>query len=87
MSRVGRWLDALFERHKFVRRAALIWACALITVVLLRVTTPEALPLVSPPVATIVVAVIGILSTVIGLYQWLRHRDDAEQRELEERTP
>lgn len=76
----GRALDALFERHKLVRRAALVWACWLISVVVLRVTETEALPHITGPVATVVGAVIGILTVVVGLYQWLRARDDAAAR-------
>lgn len=81
---MGRWLERLFERHKLVRRITLLWACVLITLVVLRVTAIDALPLVSAPVATIVVAVIGILTTVVGLYQWHRHRDDSRCDEGEE---
>jgi hypothetical protein len=66
----------LVEKHKFFRRAALVWAVWLITVVVLRVTTPEALPLVSMAVATVVSAVIGLLSLVIGLYQRQRGKED-----------
>lgn len=71
-----KWLDALFERHKFVRRAALAWACWLITVVVLRVTDPAVFVQVNAAGATIVTAVVGILTAVIGLYQWCRSKDD-----------
>lgn len=78
------WIERLIEQHKLVRRLTLAWACVLITLVVLRVTTPEALPHVTAAVASVVVAVIGILTTVIGLYQWHRHRDDNKCAEGEE---
>lgn len=68
----------LFNVHKFVRRATLAWACWLITVVVLRVTEPEVLEHVDAGVATVVTAVIGILATVIGFYQWSRSREDKD---------
>lgn len=69
-------LSSAIEEHKLVRRLTLAWACWLISVVVLRVTDIQALPLVTGPVATVVGATIGILATVIGLYQWLRQQDD-----------
>lgn len=77
---IGSQIETLVERHKLVRRLALAWACWLITIVVLRVTEPAALPHVSGSVAAVVTAVIGILSVVIGLYQWHRHQDDEEAR-------
>lgn len=68
--------NRLFNAHKFVRRATLAWACWLITVVVLRVTDPEVLQHVNAAVATIVSAVIGILATVIGFYQWSRSKEE-----------
>lgn len=66
----------LFNKHKLVRRFALIWACWLITVVVLRVTEPVVIMSLGGAAAgTIVVSVIGILATVIGLYQHHRSKD------------
>ena len=72
-------LKKLFEEHKAVRRLTLLWAIWLITVVVLRVTQPEVLANVTGPVATVVTAVIGILTTVIAFYQWTRHKDGGEK--------
>lgn len=69
-------LADLIENHKLIRRLALVWACALITVVVLRVTVPEVITAIGGAGATIVTAVIGILATVIGLYQHARSQDD-----------
>lgn len=68
-------LDKLANEQKLFRRLVLLWACVLITVVVLRVTSLEALPLVSGAVASVVAAVIGILATVIAFYQWHRQQD------------
>jgi hypothetical protein len=72
-----RWLDRLANSHKLFRRLLLMWACWLVTVVSLRATMPEALTDMSGPAASVVIGVIGILTTVIGLYQWMRQRDDS----------
>lgn len=74
------WVDRLFNSHKLMRRLMVVWACWLISLVVMRVTTPEVLDKISAPVASIVAGVIGILTTVIGLYQWSRkmeEKDDA----------
>ncbi len=67
----------LFNEHKLTRRLTLLWACWLITVVVLRVTDPSVLEIINGPVATVVSAVIGILATVIAFYQWGRQKDDS----------
>lgn len=72
------WIDRLWNEHKFARRAVLVWACWLITVVVLRVTKPEVLGHISAPVASVVAAVIGILATVIAFYQWSRQNEDKQ---------
>lgn len=69
-------LARLFEEHKFVRRTILVWACWLITLAVMRATEPEVLPILSGPAATVVVAVIGILATVITFYMWSRNAED-----------
>lgn len=59
----------LLRRHKFFQRLTLIWACAIITIVVLRVTEPDVIAVVGPAGATIVTGVIGILATVITFYR------------------
>ena len=59
-----------FARHRVVRRLVLIWACVLITIVVLRVTDPDVMQAIGgAAVATIVTAVIGILATVLTLWR------------------
>lgn len=70
-------LGKLFNEHKFVRRFAVFWAICLITIVVLRVTEPEAIKVIGGSgIATITIGVIGLLATVIGFYQWSRGRED-----------
>lgn len=73
-----QFFDRIFNHHKAVRRLTLVWACWLITVVVLRVTREDLLTELNGYVISIVTAVIGILSTVIGFYQWSRRRDDGD---------
>lgn len=74
-------LDRFFNQHKGMRRLLLVWVCWLITVVVLRVTDIEALPHVTAPVATVVTAVLGLLTVVIGLYQTTRAKEDRDVRD------
>jgi hypothetical protein len=66
------WVD----RRKIMRRLLLLWSAWLITLVTLRVTTPDVMIQVGAAGATIFGAVVGILATLIGFYQWSRHDDD-----------
>lgn len=61
-------MPGFFRRHRFFRRATLIWACALITMAVLRVTEPEVITVVGAAGATIITGVIGILATVVAFY-------------------
>lgn len=73
------WLKEMFEEHKFVRRAALCWACWLITVVVFK--TFDSLPNIDGAKATLIGTFTGILATVIGFYQWDRGQDDKAKME------
>lgn len=73
---VALWIEALVAAPKFFRRVVLIWAMTLTTIVVLRVTTPEVLTKATAGGATIAVSAIGILLTVVTLYQWLRQQDE-----------
>lgn len=68
--------DALANRHKAFRRLVLIWAIGLITWTVHEVFTRA--PAVGAGTATALGAVIGVLATVVGFYQWSRERDDRE---------
>jgi hypothetical protein len=67
----------LIEHHKLIRRLALLWACTLNTVILLRVTEPDVITALGAAGATVITAVVGILTSVIAFYQHHRSQDDA----------
>jgi len=57
-------------KHRIIRRLVLIWACVLISIVVLRVTDPDVMQAIGGgAVATIVTGVIGILATVLTLWR------------------
>lgn len=58
------------SRHHVFRRLVLIWACTIITIVVLRVTDPAVMAAIGgSAVATIVIGVIGMLATVLTLWR------------------
>jgi hypothetical protein len=70
-----RLIDSLCNEHKAFRRAALVWACWLITWTVQRCfgdNTPD----VSAGTAAALASVCGLLTVVVGLYQWSRERED-----------
>lgn len=74
MSALCRWLDRQINQHRLVRRALLVWACAVITWVIIRVFTSP--PDISGGTAAALATVVGILTAVIGFYQWSRAKED-----------
>lgn len=67
-------IDALFNKHKFVRRFMVFWAMALITWVIVTVFTD--LDALSGHVVTALSIVVGLLSTGIGFYNYQRKMDE-----------
>lgn len=65
------------NKNKRVRRFLVAWAVVIITMIL--VWTWMAPPDIPSGTATVVVAVIGILSTVLGFYQWSRKKEDEKK--------
>jgi len=57
------------KRHRLIPRLVMIWGPVIITIVLLRVTEPDAIQAIGGAgMATIVTGTIGILATAIALY-------------------
>ena len=71
-----KWLDRQINGNRLFRRGVLLWACWLVTVVSLRATDAEVLKTATGAAGVMVSAIIGILATVIGFYQWHRQQDD-----------
>lgn len=78
MTLLGRWADALFNKHKFVRRAGIFWAWCIITYAIY--ATFKDPTIITAPVVSALGIVTGILATVIGLYNRDRDREDAADR-------
>lgn len=77
-----RWIDALVNRHKGIRRLLLLWAVALITwsVRYAFIYHPD----IPPNTVLALGSVIGLLTVVIGFYQWSRSRDECRSRREED---
>lgn len=71
-----KWFSELANRQMLFRRLVLIWAMTIITYVIYVVTDHQLLIQIGAAGATIVTGIIGILTTVIGFYQWHRQQDD-----------
>ena len=65
----------LIERHKAIRRLALLWSICLITWVVIRVFSAP-LSEITGPATTALGIVVGLLATVVGFYQHSRNRND-----------
>jgi len=76
VARFWQFIVSTLASRMLFRRLVLMWAMGLTTIVVLRVTVPEVLGSATAGGASIAVASIGILATVVGLYQWLRQMDD-----------
>jgi predicted metal-binding membrane protein len=74
MSKIGKWIDRLFNQHKFVRRGLVLWAIFLITLVTLAVF--EDVTKITPAVVSALGAITALLTVVLGLYQWSRNKED-----------
>lgn len=70
MKRFWDWVD----QRLIVRRFTLVWACSLITIVSLRAT--DHLDTITAAGATVVTAVVGILTTVLAFYMRTRQTDE-----------
>jgi len=71
---VLEFIGLLFEKYKFARRLLLIWASWLITYSIIQFWSK--LDHITDPAARVIIAVFGLLTVVIGFYQWSRERDE-----------
>ena len=66
-------ITELFEKHKLVRRLSLLWAVVLITWVVVQVFTN--ISQITSAVTAALGIVVGLLTTVLGLYQHHRSKE------------
>lgn len=71
-----KWFEGLANKQMLFRRLVLMWAMLILTYVIYIVAEPTLLIQIGAAGATVVTAIIGILTTVIGFYQWHRQQDD-----------
>ena len=74
MTRLGRFIEALFEEHKLVRRLLVIWALWLITYVVLDAV--DKVKQIDGSAAAMISTIVGILATVTSFYIRSRELDD-----------
>lgn len=77
---INKTIICLFEKHKLVRRFLVFWAVWLITIVTLRITETNVILNIKSEGVTVFLGVVGILTTVIGFYQW--HRETECKRKM-----
>lgn len=79
MTRVGKFIEALFEEHKLVRRLMAIWAICLITYIVVKGV--DTIKVIDTPASTFLIAIVGILATVTAFYIRSRELDDKRKDE------
>lgn len=82
-----KWFEDLANRQRLFRRLVLIWAMTIITYVIYVVADPNLLIQIGAAGATVVTGIIGILTTVIGFYQWHRQQDDSVKGDNNDSVP
>lgn len=74
------FLDYLIEERRLVRRLLVVWAVGLITTVTYDILDlVKKMDEVTTPVVSFYLGVTALLTAVIGLYQFLRQRDDERE--------
>ncbi len=72
---VNSGLQIAIEHHLLIRRLLLLWVILCISLVVWRVTDPAIMPLISTPVASVMLGIVGLLGTIAALYPWSRKRN------------
>lgn len=75
------WFGRLFEQYKFARRASLIWSWVLITYTIFHFFGD--LASIEEHHVKFLLAILGLLSTVVFFYHESRRRDDRKEAGLD----
>ena len=76
IAKVWRWLVETLASRMLFRRLILVSAIGYFGILGWRVMAPEILLVIQPPGAMLAGSVFALLSAVIGLYQYMRSKDD-----------
>lgn len=76
MNTLKKFFNCLANEQKLFRRAILVWAMVIITYWSFFLMDVTIVTTISNAGAAMVATIFGILTTVIGLYQYLRNKDD-----------
>ena len=72
----GEYVDLLFNKHKFVRRLGmLIQFFSIVVIVWVVLDSIVHGHDISEPASSVLIAIIGLNTVYVGLYQWSRERD------------
>lgn len=66
-------------KHLTMRNLVVVWACAMITIAILRATDPEVLGSMTGAAATVVTGVIGILTVALRFHQKKKVQQDGHK--------
>ena len=73
------FIDRLFNKHKLVRRSIVVWAIWAVSYTLIAILDPKGgdsiLLHMTTSGASVVIAIIGILTTAIGYYKYSRDKE------------
>lgn len=64
-------MKLLLDKYSILLSLMIIWSMGLLTVVVLRVTDPEIIPVLNMAAATIVGAIVGIPAAVFGFVEFI----------------
>jgi quinol-cytochrome oxidoreductase complex cytochrome b subunit len=79
-------LDHMIEERRLVRRALVVWAAALITIVTMEILgVLGKMNEITASVTSFYLGVTALLTAVVGFYQWSRERDEKRDEEWRQR--
>lgn len=74
--KIWEWICRTLASKMLFRRTILITTLIWIAVIGERVTRPEILLKIEEPGAKVAISIFALLSVIVGLYQYMRNKDD-----------